>query len=504
MSFEKQYDIIGGLGAGVYGQVYKVQRKSDGVFFAAKRILMKDFSLSELDILGRFDSDFIIESVETFFYDDGVMIILPLMDDDLKNYIRKNKLSVEENKKLLYQIAAGLDCLHEKYYHCDLKPDNILIKKGTAYISDFSLAYSKDIPRNKSVCTAVVYRPPEYFIQTLNIDDRYKSLFEKYEYLSYLNDLWGYGCIAFFILSRKHFLLETLDKSDIEYVQKNPDKRDEYTIKAMEKYLDDPEEYFLKNIPDQNKMFIPFLLKLLAPNQNDRYQSADDILRDPIFISEPAFMCSTEGSDKIFLLGFPMTSYKEINPRTIFSLFQYLLQICYLFNMRAQTFIFAVDLIARTLPNDIPRTEILVFGMTCLYIAGQLYEPFGYFNIKRVVKSAGNSFTELDVIQTQNGILRESYLNLGENTLYDYARDLSQLKYIFNLIFGMGDELFTITKDELEEKRLKVGENGFFDTFDYVTEYDNVVITFDKENEFKSFSDINSYRIPFLFPNFFK
>ena len=46
MSFEKEYDVVGSIGAGVYGQVYKVQRKSDGMLFAAKRILIKDFSFS--------------------------------------------------------------------------------------------------------------------------------------------------------------------------------------------------------------------------------------------------------------------------------------------------------------------------------------------------------------------------------------------------------------------------------------------------------------------------
>ena len=482
--FSKKYKVIRNIGAGQYATVVQVERKSDRQNFAVKVVDKKRYNLAEIDILARFNSPNLMYSIETYYRPDQILLVLPLMDTNLQSYVFKKNLSIDEMKNLMFQIASGLACLHEQYYHCDLKPDNILIKDGNAYISDFSLAYSKNIPDNNAICTAEIFRPPEYFIEKIPIDPAFNVFFSGYTGLSPMNDLWAYGCIVFYILAKKYFVENALD---------------------MELYLEDQDGYINSFV--SQKEFVPFLKRLLAPNQDNRYQSAMDILSDPIFTGMSPYNCQIPsdytGYQKDFVLTFPITedNFDYITENSLFILFVYLLEVAYEYDMRAETFIFAIDLISRSMSQTLKLKELQLFGVLCIYIASELYETSKdkNFNGSEMILILNNQYTMKEIMEMYDSILQITDRELGEKTLYDYAKNLKQLKQVFQSIFDMGDELFTLSKDELEGLQVEAGSSLFTD-FLYTKDYDDIKIAFQESNE--HVSDINIYTVRDIFPKF--
>ncbi len=104
------------------------------------------------------------------------------------------ELALRDESRLLAQVAAGVAHLHALgIIHRDLKPANILIdEEGNAKISDMGLARRVD-SRNHSFSTltggTVGYQAPE----VLQGQRQSSSV-----------DVWGFGCLAYFVLSHGH------------------------------------------------------------------------------------------------------------------------------------------------------------------------------------------------------------------------------------------------------------------------------------------------------------
>jgi serine/threonine-protein kinase/endoribonuclease IRE1 len=94
---------------------------------------------------------------------------------------------------LLRQLADGLAYLHSlKVVHRDLKPQNVLIDEaGTVKISDMGLAKKMEMLTSFSGTSqasgTVGYQSPEVLLQKKQ---------------SSKMDVWGYGCVAYFVLSQ--------------------------------------------------------------------------------------------------------------------------------------------------------------------------------------------------------------------------------------------------------------------------------------------------------------
>lgn len=66
---------------------------------------------------------------------------MPMATASLGNRISLYRHNYEGVKRVVRQLAAGLDCLHSNgVLHLDLKPANILIYDNTVRIADFGLA----------------------------------------------------------------------------------------------------------------------------------------------------------------------------------------------------------------------------------------------------------------------------------------------------------------------------------------------------------------------------
>ncbi len=116
MSNIKKFEILKHLGKGSYSNVYKVKRKTDGKFYAMKKVKLpklsrkeKQNSLNEVRILASIQHPYIISYKEAF-YDDESSCLCIVMEyaggGDILNKIRKMKRRTyfEENMIWTYLI----------------------------------------------------------------------------------------------------------------------------------------------------------------------------------------------------------------------------------------------------------------------------------------------------------------------------------------------------------------------------------------------------------------
>lgn len=111
--------------------------------------------------------------------------------------------------RLLRQICAGVAAMHErKLLHRDIKPDNVmayaahddydLIKLlDFGLIKDLDLTASRDLTRDVRVLGTPAFMAPERLLDPRLVDPR--------------TDLYGIGCIAFFLLTGRKPFEATLD-----------------------------------------------------------------------------------------------------------------------------------------------------------------------------------------------------------------------------------------------------------------------------------------------------
>lgn len=136
---------FGNLGEGSFGKVYRVKSKEDKKMYAVKRlkanISFKDrfAEVKNNETIG-FDPNCVQffmaweENCETF-------LLLEYCDMSLADYAKKNN-EIEEDLlwNLLYDMCKALNFLHKRnLLHLDVKPANIMMKKGYFKLGDFGL-----------------------------------------------------------------------------------------------------------------------------------------------------------------------------------------------------------------------------------------------------------------------------------------------------------------------------------------------------------------------------
>ena len=133
---------------------------------------------------------------------DGIMIV---MDGFESNALHLMKEHVDPIP-LLRDVCRGLVDVHDAgIAHRDVKLDNILLRKGRAYLCDFGLASSIYSPVNddeSQICTFVT-RAPEIWARQAH---------------SFAADMWSLGCVAYNLTTGKHIMgmnAEALVRQDV-------------------------------------------------------------------------------------------------------------------------------------------------------------------------------------------------------------------------------------------------------------------------------------------------
>ena len=155
LNFFDYYEMLDDIGEGKFGLVKLGIHKSTQQRVAIKIIKksqMKDNDAelvkSEIDIMKLCHHPNVVRLLDHFENAEYIFIVMEyLSGGSLSNYLKKNKYNLSDKKivKIIYQIALGLQYLHQYgIVHRDLKPDNIMLsEKGDMNqikIMDFGLS----------------------------------------------------------------------------------------------------------------------------------------------------------------------------------------------------------------------------------------------------------------------------------------------------------------------------------------------------------------------------
>ncbi|TVY85180.1 Serine/threonine-protein kinase BUR1 [Lachnellula suecica] len=232
------YDILGKLGEGTFGEVHRAKSKKTGAIVALKKILMhneKDgfpiTALREIKLLKLLSHPNVLKLEEmavehhtksTDKRKRAIMyMVTPYMDHDLSGLLENPSVKFVEPQIKCYmlQLLEGLRYLHDnKILHRDMKAANLLINnKGILQIADFGLArhYDESVPvaghgggeAHRDYTTLVVtrwYRPPELLLHLR----KYTTAI----------DLWGVGCVFGEMLVGKPILAGDSDPNQLKII----------------------------------------------------------------------------------------------------------------------------------------------------------------------------------------------------------------------------------------------------------------------------------------------
>ena len=169
-----KYQIVGKLGQGAMGEVFRGHDPVLNRFVAIKRIssgLDADETLKkrfrrEAEAVAKLNHPHIITVYELGFEGEQMFMAMELLEGiDLKHAMAQHKLSSAEKLSVMEQISEGLAYAHSQdLVHRDLKPANIhLLPGGKVKIMDFGLARmsGSDMTSTGTVMGTPHYMSPE-------------------------------------------------------------------------------------------------------------------------------------------------------------------------------------------------------------------------------------------------------------------------------------------------------------------------------------------------------
>jgi serine/threonine-protein kinase len=166
----------------------------------------------------------------------------------LARLMKKERLSVEQIRHVIYNAGLGLDYAHASgVFHRDVKPDNIMVtSSGIVKVMDFGIAriVESSLTRTGSVIGTPAYMSPEQ-VNGVRIDPR--------------SDIFSLGVILYELLTgRKPFKGDTVPALMFAIIKAEPQGPSELDGKI------DPR-------------WDAIVRKALAKNRDDRYASAREL-----------------------------------------------------------------------------------------------------------------------------------------------------------------------------------------------------------------------------------
>ncbi|RXM31881.1 Cyclin-dependent kinase 12 [Acipenser ruthenus] len=225
-----KFDIIGIIGEGTYGQVYKAKDKDTGELVALKKVRLDNekegfpiTAIREIKILRQLNHRSVVNMKEIvtdkqdaldFKNDRGAFyLVFEYMDHDLMGLLESGlvQFSEEHIKSFMRQLLEGLEYCHKKsFLHRDIKCSNILLNNsGQIKLADFGLARLYNSEESRPYTNKVItlwYRPPELLLG----EERYTPAI----------DVWSCGCILGELFTKKPIFQANQELAQLELISR--------------------------------------------------------------------------------------------------------------------------------------------------------------------------------------------------------------------------------------------------------------------------------------------
>uniref|UniRef100_A0A671RYW6 non-specific serine/threonine protein kinase n=1 Tax=Sinocyclocheilus anshuiensis TaxID=1608454 RepID=A0A671RYW6_9TELE len=192
---EEIWEIVGDLGDGAFGKVFKAQNKQTGIFAAAKVIDTKtedelEDYMVEIDILASCDHHNIVKLLDAFYYESKLWILIEFCAGGAIDAVMlelERPLTEPQIRVVCKQSLDALQYLHDnKVIHRDLKAGNILLTlDGDVKLADFGVSAknTKTIQRRDTFIGTPYWMAPEVVMCETSKDRPY----------DYKADIWSLG-----------------------------------------------------------------------------------------------------------------------------------------------------------------------------------------------------------------------------------------------------------------------------------------------------------------------
>lgn len=272
-----RYEVVKCLGAGSMGMVYACRHRELAGHIVAMKVLFSEVARDDV-AAARFRNEIVasygvshpnvVRAYE--YFRDGDLIAFTMEyigGGDLADRIAADEdISIEEVVKMLCQITSGVQAIHEAgIIHRDLKPENILITtQGNIKITDFGIARmgtGTKLTEHGGVVGTIDYVSPEY-LERGQVDAR--------------SDIYAMGVIVY------------------EMITGEPPFRGKSVIETMTMRLrSDPEPVHHLRL-DCPVALSNIVLKAMARDPEERYQSAKEMLEDVESLKESLSISDSE------------------------------------------------------------------------------------------------------------------------------------------------------------------------------------------------------------------
>ncbi|XP_069754893.1 serine/threonine-protein kinase 10 isoform X2 [Narcine bancroftii] len=192
---EEIWALIGELGDGAFGKVYKAKNKETGVLAAAKVIEVKSEEeledyMVEIEILASCDHIYIIKQLDAFFYENKLWIMIEFCPGgavDATMLELERGLTEPQIRVVARQMLEAVDYLHsQKIIHRDLKAGNVLLTQdGNVKLADFGVSAknTKTLQKRETFIGTPYWMAPEVVMCETMKDTPY----------DYKSDIWSLG-----------------------------------------------------------------------------------------------------------------------------------------------------------------------------------------------------------------------------------------------------------------------------------------------------------------------
>jgi len=158
---EMEFEVLGKLGGGTFGTVWKVKKRLDGIHYAVKminqpirgaagreRVLKEVYALAA--VCSKAENSHVVRYFNSWLDGDHLFIQTELCDASLEDVLKRGCDVVSEPAhvaEMLRQLLSGLRGLHmANLVHLDIKPANIFIKKDVFKLGDLGHAAMALLP----------------------------------------------------------------------------------------------------------------------------------------------------------------------------------------------------------------------------------------------------------------------------------------------------------------------------------------------------------------------